>query len=181
MIRRRTHHLLVVTLVAFAVVTWFHTAPLASGPIGVYALIDKVVLEPNDTAPDRAQIWGVFVVADTQRSTPVFPAKRGYLYFQLPGEGVWREGVSRSEVTRREWNDLKAVAGTGQMVGFGSSWVGTGGGAPTEPYRVRSASESPAAPNQYVLNAGVVKLSASGSYSGSYEEILNHLRAARDR
>ena len=49
MIRRRTHHLLVVTLVAFAVVTWFHTAPLASGPIGVYALIDKVVLEPNDT------------------------------------------------------------------------------------------------------------------------------------
>jgi hypothetical protein len=85
--------------------------------------------------------------------------------------------MSRSEVARREWNDLKAVAGTGRMVGFGSSWVGTGSGAPTEPYRVRAASESPAAPNQYVLNAGVVKLSASGSY----EEILNQLRAARDR
>jgi hypothetical protein len=63
------------------------------------------------------------------------------------------------------------------MVGFGSSWVGTGSGAPTEPYRVRPASESPAAPNPYVLNAGVVKLSASGSN----EEILNQLRAARDR
>jgi hypothetical protein len=177
MIRRRTHQLLVVTLVVVTVVTWFRAAPLASGPIGVYALIDKVVLEPNDTAPDRAQIWGAFVVADARRGAPVFPASRGYLYFQLPGEGVWREGLSRSEVTRREWNDLRAVAGTGQMVGFGSSWVGSSSGTPTEPYRVRPASESPATPNPYVLNAGVVKLSANGSY----EEILKQLRAARDR
>ena len=177
MIRRPRHHLLVVTLVALAVVTWFRAAPFASGPIGVYALIDKVVFEPNETAPDRVQIWGVFVIADRPQGTPVSPGKRGYLYFQLAGEGVWRDGVPRSEVTRREWNDLKAVAGTGQMVGFGSSWVGTGNGAPAEPYRVRPASESPAAPNPYVLNAGVVKLSASGSYA----EILNQLRAARDR
>lgn len=177
MIRRRTHQLLFVTLVPLAILTWFHAVPLASGPIGVYALIDKVVLEPNDAAPDRAQIWGVFVVADKQGGTPVFPAKRGYLYFQLPGEGVWREGVPRSEVTRREWSDLKAVAGTGQMVGFGSSWVATGSGAPTEAYRVRPVSESPAAPSPYVLNAGVVRLSANGSY----EEILNQLRAARDK
>ena len=177
MIRRRTHQLPFVILVAVAVVTWCRAVPLASGPIGVYALIDKVVLEPNDTAPDRTQIWGVFVVADTQRGTPVFPPKRGYLYFQLPGEGVWRDGVSRSEITRREWNDLKAVAGSGQAVGFGSSWVGTGRGAPTEPYRVRPASESPAAPSPYVLNAGVVKLSANGSY----EDILKQLRAARDK
>jgi hypothetical protein len=177
MIRRRTHHLLVVTLVALAAVTWFRAAPLASGPIGVYALINKVVFEPNETAPDRVQIWGAFVIADRQQGTPVFPGKRGYLYFQLPGEGVWRDGVPRSEVTRHEWNDLKAVAGTGQMVGFGSSWVGTGSGAAADPYRVRPALESPAAPNPYVLNAGVVKLSASGSY----EEILKQLRAARDR
>jgi hypothetical protein len=177
MIRARAHHLLLVTLAALAAVAWFRAAPLASGPIGVYALIDKVVLEPNDTTPDRAQIWGAFVVADTQRGTPVFPAKRGYLYFQLPGEGVWRDGVPRSEVTRHEWNDLKAVAGSGQAVGFGSSWVGTGSGAPTEPYRVRPASEPPAAPTPYVLNAGVVKLSAPGSH----EDILSQLRAARDR
>jgi len=176
MIRLRSHQLLFVPLVAIVVVTWFGAMPVASGPIGVYALIDKVVLEPNDAAPDRAQIWGVFVIADRQGGTPVFPARRGYLYFQLPGEGVWREGVSRSEVTRHEWNDLKTVAGTGQMVGFGSSWVGSGSGAP-EPYRVRPASESPAAPNPYVLNAGVVKLSAGGSY----DEILKQLRAARDK
>ena len=176
MIRPRTHQLLFVTLAAVAVVTWFRAVPLASGPIGVYALIDKVVLEPNDTGPDRVQIWGAFVIADRQRATPVFPAHRGYLYFGLPGD-LPNDRVPRSEVTRREWNDLKAVAGTGQMVGFGSTWVGTGSGAPAEPYRVRPASESPTAPNPYVLNAGVVKLSASGSH----EEILNQLRAARDR
>jgi hypothetical protein len=176
MIRPRTHQLLFVPLVAIAVVTWFRAVSVASGPIGVYALIDKVVFEPNDTAPDRVQVWGAFSIADKQRGTAVFPAQRGYLYFQLPSD-LPNDRVPRSEVARREWNDLKAVAGTGQMVGFGSSWVGTGSGAPTEPYRVRPASESPATPSQYVLNAGVVKLSASGSN----EEILNQLRAARDR
>lgn len=176
MIPARTHHRLVVILAALAAVALFRAAPLASGPIGVYALIDKVVLEPNDTAPDHAQIWGAFVVVDRQRGTPVFPAKRGYLYFQLPAEGVWRDGVSRSEVTRHEWNDLKAVAGSGEAVGFGSSWVGTVSAAP-EAYRVRPASEPPAAPNPYVLNAGVVKLSANGSH----EDILSQLRAARGK
>lgn len=179
MIRRPGHRLLVLTLLALAVATWFRAAPLASGPIGVYALIDKVVLEPNDTAPDRAQIWGVFVIADRQQGTPVFPAKRGYLYFQLPGEGVWREGRSRIEVTRREWNDLKAAAGTGQAVGFASSWIEShiSIGGPDDPYRVRPASEVPSAPNQYVLNTGVVQLRSGGSD----EEILNHLRAARGK
>ena len=177
MIRRPAHRFLALALFAFATVTWFRAAPVASGPIGVYALIDKVVLEPNDTAPDRAQIWGVFVIADRQQGTPVFPAKPGYLYFQLPGEGVWREGMSRSEVTRREWNDLKAVAGTGQAVGFASSWVGNGAGAAADPYRVRPASESPAAPNAYVLNAGVVKLPPGGSNA----EVVNQLRSARGK
>lgn len=177
MIRRRTHHLLFVPMVAVAVVTWFRAVPFASGPIGVYALIDKVVFEPNDATPDRVQIWGAFVIADRQQGTPVFPAKRGFLYFQLPGEGVWREGMSRSEVTRREWNDLKSVAGTEQAVGFGSSWVGSGAGAAADPYRVRPASESPAAPNPYVLNSGVVKLTAGGSDG----EILSQLRAAHSR
>jgi hypothetical protein len=179
MTRRPTHRLLVLALLTLAVATWFRVAPLASGPIGVYALIDKVVLEPNDAAPDRAQIWGVFVVADRQQGTPVFPAKRGYLYAQLPGAGVWREGQSRSEVARREWNDLKAVANTGQAVGFGSSWVGNGIGigGPDDPYRVRPASESPSAPSPYVLNAGVVKLHAGGSN----DDILKALLAAREK
>src|ERR1043165_3395435 len=30
----------------------------ASDPVGVYAVIDKVVLEPGETSPQRIQIWG---------------------------------------------------------------------------------------------------------------------------
>lgn len=177
MIRHRTHHPLVVILAVLGLVMWFRAAAFASGPIGIYALIDKVVFEPNETAPDRVQIWGAFVIADRQQGRPVFPAKRGYLYFQLPGEGVWREGMSRSEVARREWGDLTAVAGTEHAVGFASSWVGSDISASVDPYRVRPLSEPPAAPNAYVLNAGVVQLHAGGSS----DEILNQLRAAHEK
>jgi len=33
---------------------------LASDPVGVYCLVDKVVLEPNETSPERIQISGTF-------------------------------------------------------------------------------------------------------------------------
>jgi hypothetical protein len=29
----------------------------------VYAIVEKVVLEPNENSPERIQIWGVFSVA----------------------------------------------------------------------------------------------------------------------
>src|ERR1044072_3600220 len=51
---------------------------LASDPVGIYALVDKVVFEPNETSPERIQIWGAFAIAegngDTYRN-----AERGYL------------------------------------------------------------------------------------------------------
>jgi hypothetical protein len=37
----------------------------ASDPVGVYALVEKVVLEPNEKAPERIQIWGAFSLAST--------------------------------------------------------------------------------------------------------------------
>ena len=36
----------------------------ASGPIAVYALVDKVALEPNADQPERVRISGVFIVAE---------------------------------------------------------------------------------------------------------------------
>ena len=36
----------------------------ASDPVGIYALVDKVVYEPNDKAPERVQIWGAFSLAE---------------------------------------------------------------------------------------------------------------------
>src|SRR5215471_12154954 len=80
----------------------------ASGTIGIYAIVEKVVLEPNDKSPARIQIWGVFAYADggARQGGPASSSRRGYLYFKLPD--------GNSEAALKEWTDLKAIAGTGQ-------------------------------------------------------------------
>src|SRR5580700_3540432 len=82
----------------------------ASGYVGVYALIDKVVMEPNADNPERIQIFGVFSIA-TDHST-FQPAQRGYLYFTV-------SAGNNKDVIRREWADLKAAAGTHTVIAFG--------------------------------------------------------------
>jgi hypothetical protein len=34
-----------------------------SDPVGIYAVIDRVVMEPKEGTPERIQVWGVFVLA----------------------------------------------------------------------------------------------------------------------
>src|SRR5256884_7174600 len=60
--------------------TFFVEVVSASGPTAVYALIDKVTLEPNDDRPQRIVIYGVFSTAGNTYSEP----QRGYLCFTLP-------------------------------------------------------------------------------------------------
>src|SRR5438874_11582026 len=55
----------------------------ASGPIAVYALVDKVTFEPNADKPERVRISGVFITAE-ERSDSYSGPQRGYLYFSLP-------------------------------------------------------------------------------------------------
>jgi hypothetical protein len=116
----------------------------ASGPIGVYALVDKVAFEPGADKPERIRISGVFMVAqETPDNSTVYSApQRGYLYFELP--------KGNEDLARREWTDLKSVAGTRQVVGFGSSW-GTKA-------RVRKPDENVKVPGEYPLGNGVVKI-----------------------
>ena len=98
--------------------------------IGVYARIDKVVLEPNATAPERIQIWGAFALATKDDRNNYDPAQRGYLYYSLrPG---------KEEQCRKEWADLKALAATGQIIGFG---------ARNQASRLRKADDKPAEPD----------------------------------
>ena len=165
----------------------------ASGPVGIYGIIDKVVLEPNERQPERIQVWGAFAYVDGGRGAAgglsISEVKRGYLYFRLPNSAA-------GETELREWNDLKSVAGTGQAVGFGK-WAYSGpfaslsremqtiggwphifesspGGAVPTDLRVRLATESPTAPAAYQTNAGMVKLSDKGSHA----EVVKLLKSA---
>lgn len=120
----------------------------ASDPTGVYARVDKVVLAPSQDAPDTIQVWGVFSMAMADNPNDYLPPAKGYLYFRLP---------ANAEVARKEWNDLKAVAGTGQIVSFGKRW--------DMKARIRRADETPAAPDAYTLNVGVTKVRANMQYA----------------
>jgi hypothetical protein len=121
----------------------------ASDRMSVYAKVDKVILEPSAEAPTAVQIWGVFSIAQRGNPNDYQPAARGYLYYTLP---------SRSpELARREWNDLKSVAGSGQVVAFGSRWEGVP--------RLRQADDKPSNPDPYTLNTGLTKVQGNNQYA----------------
>ena len=115
----------------------------ASGPIAVYALVERVVFEPNPETPERIQVFGIFITA-AERSNSYSDPQRGYLYFTVP--------ANSRELALREWADLKSVAGTHQVVAFGSSWSGK--------VRVRKADEEAKSPDAYVMGNGLVKVNA---------------------
>ena len=158
---------------------------IASGPVGFYGIIEKVVFEPSEKAPERIQIWGAFAVVDGGPARPGATSKplRGYLYFKLP------DGSARA-AARTEWMDLKSVAGTGQAIGFGN-WGFVGGvqdfgtrssngipyflgGSSQIDVRVRRDYDPSASPAVYSTNAGIVKLPNQGSHA----EIVKQLREA---
>jgi hypothetical protein len=114
----------------------------ASDPTAVYARVDKVVLEPNPESVATIQIWGVFSLAKPDdRNEYYLPPARGYLYFKLAGN---------KEAARKEWADLKDVAGTAQIVAFGSRFD-------PQP-RLRKADERPENPDPYSTNIGLHKV-----------------------
>ena len=164
----------------------------ASGPLGIYAIVEKVAFEPNDTAPERVRVWGAFAFTDgtPQNARGVAAARRGYMYFTLP-----TDAPATIPTIRREWADLKAVAGTGQAIGFGNWFymssfnvlqpdvkpqapsaifqTSPAGGGPTD-LRVRPDAEAPASPAIYRTDAGIVKISADGNRA----DVVKALRTA---
>jgi hypothetical protein len=161
------------------------TIATASGPIGIYGVIERVVFEPNEVSPERVQVFGAFALVDGGLQNPgaATDLHRGYLYFRLPGPNT---GI-KPEAVRKEWADLKAVAGTGQAVGFGSfGYIGPFQSIRADrPYdnlndfypHVRPPSESPSNPEQYRTQAGIVKLSEKGSHAELVKKLKDSLRA----
>ncbi|MBI3855693.1 MAG: hypothetical protein HY293_08385 [Planctomycetes bacterium] len=133
---------------------------LKSDPIGVYAVIDKVVLEPKEGKPERIQIWGSFCLAKGRNGMDYEPPARGYLYYSLDPQ--------KAETCRTEWSDLGSVAAKGQGVGFGSRY------APLA--RLRSANEKPEAPDIYRIGWGIQK--AQGGPIGLLKQLPAPLRPA---
>jgi hypothetical protein len=126
----------------------------ASGPAALYAIVQKVVLEPNDTAPERIQVWGVFSIWDSAARSYSAP-ERGYMYFKLPGPAdvQWRSGGNRpsAPIALAEWADLKRVAGNTNGVAFGEQGYWRG--------RLRKPDEKPDAPDPYPIYNGITQLS----------------------
>jgi hypothetical protein len=133
----------------------------ASDMVGVYTVVEKVLLEPSDAAPERIQIWGAFALSDRKSGSTYGPAQRGYLYYSCP--------AGRETTCRREWEDLKTVAGKDTGVGFGGRYKETG--------RIRKADETPASPDVYPIEMGVVRLSAGHESLPVIDRIKAALRA----
>jgi len=167
---------------------------IASGGMGIYGIVSKVVFEPDDKAPERIQIWGAFTfVSGGKTLTP----QRGYLYFKLPSAdgSPYQRGVAL-----REWTDFKALAGTGQAVAFGSaigydgvfsddlllqpagmqSRVHVGGNPdnnlslPGNP--LRGESTAPTSPVTFPINMGMTKLSSTGDLAAVVKQLQETLK-----
>ncbi|HEY8377350.1 MAG TPA: hypothetical protein VIK91_12730 [Nannocystis sp.] len=78
----------------------------ASYPAGVWALVEKVTLEPDPGKPTRIRIDGLFMVANQDPDFPAYPGysvpRYGYMYYQCDEKQL--------AVCQMEWQELAAVA-----------------------------------------------------------------------
>jgi hypothetical protein len=102
---------LMVTVLALV----FEASAWAGGLPPVYVVVDKVVLEPNADAPERIRIEGSFVRFENGKEYIYGKPVEGYVYLSLkPG---------KEKECREEWTKWQKAAGTGKVVGVGSSLV----------------------------------------------------------
>jgi len=129
----------------------------ASGDgFGGLCLIEKVVIGQDEGQRPSAQVWGTCVMSTPggtdDRGNYVFASygepRHGYLYYFAP--------KAFEQAAAKEWLDLKQLAGTGEVVGIGSSQL---------PNRLRWADEKPQSPNEYPTQIGLVKVTTNPVYA----------------
>jgi hypothetical protein len=106
---------LILVVVVFLVSLTSTSVIAKNATIGIYAVIDAVTFEPDGPSPNFIRISGIFVVPVPISSGQYRSPQRGYLYFRIP--------PGMEQATRKDWNELKTLAGTGRAVGFGQYWV----------------------------------------------------------
>ena len=181
--------------VALALCLFLVVRLAASGPTGVFAVIEKVVFDV-EANPALMQLWGAFSFVDGsissngQTSTPV----RGYLYFAMPSLPP-----DKVKPVQNEWFDLKKMAGTGQGVAFGN-WGYIGGFGPSGPSHgvyvtvqvsergyqgiplaVQTQAPPVVDPTPYITNTGLVKLSREGSHAAIVKKLRDALAPGATR
>jgi hypothetical protein len=134
----------------------------ASDMVGVYGVVDKVVLEPADGPTQRVQVWGAFALSDQKSGSTYGPAQRGYLYYTCP--------QGRESICRKEWSDLKSLAGTNTGAGFGHRYEPTG--------RIRKAEEKPSAPDAYPIQNGIVRVESATDRGAETMQVIERIRQA---
>ena len=134
----------------------------ASDAVGVYGVVDRVVVSPPGQPPGAVQIWGTFAVAVPPPGSSYAPSQayskpqKGYLLYTCP--------AGKTADCTAEWNDLKSVAGKNEVVGFSARWGYTN--------HLHAASDPAPSPDVYVLNVGVVRISASPSLGSAYKDLF---------
>lgn len=130
----------------------------ASGPIAVYGVIDKVVLGPSAKAPVNAQVWGTFMVAKANTGRAFRGPVYGFFYYAAPS--------GKEDVCRKEWADLKKMAGTGKVVGFGER------GMLADVGNLRGHGEEAKGPDSYPLHFGLIRFRDTPTWA-PMKELLN--------
>ena len=115
---------------------------------------------PSDTRP--VQIWGAVALANENSPSSYGPAQRGYLYYTCP--------PGKESVCRKEWADLKSVAGKATGIGFGHRHSPTG--------RVRKADEKASSPDPYPIQIGVVRIENASDRGAETLQVVERLRQA---
>jgi hypothetical protein len=154
-----------------------HRVIAKNAGIGIYAIVDSVTFEPDGGPANFIRLSGLFVVPVPMSSGSYRSAKRGYLYLRIaPG---------MEHATRRDWNELKTLAGSGKVVGFGQYWVPNPNDPQGNPHHslevTVNAEGDVATPDFYPLPelGGVIK--DGKDYDPDFDQIAAQLRDASSR
>jgi hypothetical protein len=121
----------------------------ASDPTATYARVDRVVMQPNADKPETMLICGVFALPKPGDRNDYLAPVKACLFFKLPD--------NRQEAARTEWSDLKSVAGTKELVAFGSRFNWN--------VKVRKPDEKAENPDVYMSGFGVTKVRGRTDYA----------------
>jgi hypothetical protein len=127
-------------VVAAALPLTFVATANATTVANVVCDVERVVLEPSETAPTHIQIHGAFALAEGGPGAPYSAPVRGYLYLACP--------AGREADCKTHFADIKKALGSTQCAGIGQA----GEALP----RVRADGVTPASPDTYSFGIGVL-------------------------